>query len=49
VAVPLRDRKGECKGAVGMTLQAPAYSAEAITERLLPLLNDAAQSLRPLL
>ena len=49
VAVALRDRKGECKGGVGMTLQASAYTPAQIAERLLPLLVDAAQALRPLL
>jgi IclR family pca regulon transcriptional regulator len=49
VAMALRDRKGECKGAIGMTLQAQAYTTAQIQERLLPLLVDAAQSLRPLL
>ena len=49
VAVALRDRKGESKGAIGMTVQAVAYSPEQMEERLLPLLNEAAQALRPLL
>ncbi|HEX6707104.1 MAG TPA: IclR family transcriptional regulator C-terminal domain-containing protein [Albitalea sp.] len=49
VAVPLKDRRGECKGAIGMTLQVQSYGSEEIIERLLPLLREAAQSLRPLL
>jgi len=49
VAVALRDRKGECRGAVGMTLPTSAYATEQITGKLLPLLTDAAQSLRSLL
>jgi len=32
-----------------MTLQAQAYTTEAMVEKLLPLLREAAQSLRPLL
>lgn len=49
VAVPLRDRKGECKGALSMTLQMAAFSAEQTRDKLLPLLLEAAQALRPLL
>jgi IclR family transcriptional regulator, pca regulon regulatory protein len=49
VAVALRDRKGECKGAVGMTLPGAAFTPEQITQNLLPLLNEVAQALRPLL
>ena len=49
IALPLKDRKGECRGAIGMTLQAQAYSSESMVEKLLPLLREAATSLRPLL
>jgi len=49
LAVPLLDRKGECKGAIGMTLQAHAWSTEDQIAQLLPLLREAAQALRPLL
>ncbi|MDE1950698.1 MAG: helix-turn-helix domain-containing protein [Burkholderiales bacterium] len=49
VAVALRDRKGACKGALGMTLPATAFTTEQIRDRLLPLLNEAVQALRPLL
>jgi IclR family pca regulon transcriptional regulator len=49
IAMPLKDRKGECKGAIGMTLQTQSYTTEAMQEKLLPLLREAAQSLRPLL
>src|SRR2546423_5492417 len=49
IAMPRKDRKGECKGAIGMTLQSQAYTSEAMVEKLLPLLREAAQSLRPLL
>ena len=49
IATALRDRKGECKGAVGMTLPSTAYTQDQLRERLLPLLQEAAQSLRPLL
>ncbi len=49
IAVALKDRRGECRGAIGMTLQVQAYTSEQMAEKLLPLLREAAQSLRPLL
>jgi IclR family pca regulon transcriptional regulator len=49
IATPLIDRRGECRAAIGMTVQAQAYSTQDLTERLLPLLRHAAQELRPLL
>jgi IclR family pca regulon transcriptional regulator len=49
VAVALKDRKGECKGAISMTLQLQSFTTEQIADRLLPMLVDAAQALRPLL
>jgi IclR family pca regulon transcriptional regulator len=47
--VPLRDRKGACTGAIGMTVQRPAYSESQMIDRLLPLLRSAAQDLRSIL
>jgi IclR family pca regulon transcriptional regulator len=49
IAVALKDRRGECRGAIGMTLQMQSYTSEQMVEKLLPLLREAAQSLRPLL
>ena len=49
IAMVLIDRHGDCKGAIGMTLQAQAYSSDDKVARLLPLLREAAQALRPLL
>ena len=49
IAVPLIDRKGECKGAVGMTLQTQGVTREQTVARLLPLLQETAHALRPLL
>jgi IclR family pca regulon transcriptional regulator len=49
IAMALKDRKGECKGAIGMTVQSQVYTGEQMVEKLLPLLREAAQSLRPLL
>ncbi|MBI5717134.1 MAG: helix-turn-helix domain-containing protein [Burkholderiales bacterium] len=49
IAVALRDRRGECVGAVGMTVPVRPQSREAMVERMLPLLQEAMQTLRPLL
>ena len=49
IAVVLRGHKGDCVGALSMTLQSQAYTIEQTTQRLLPLLIDTAQSLRNLL
>src|SRR5258706_6056519 len=45
IAVALRDRKGECKGAVGMTMPIQPHSREQMVARMLPLLQEAAQAL----
>lgn len=49
VATVLRDRFGDCKAAVGMTLQSAAWPPDQITARLVPALLETAQTLRPLL
>jgi IclR family pca regulon transcriptional regulator len=49
IAMALIDRHGECKGAIGMTLQTQSYSMDDMVRGLLPMLREAAQSLRPLL
>jgi IclR family transcriptional regulator, pca regulon regulatory protein len=49
LGVAVKDRKGECCGAVSMTLQMQPLSAAQVIERLLPLLQELAQGLRPLL
>ena len=49
LAVALKGRKGECRGALGMTLQMSLMSREQAIERLLPALREAAQALRPLI
>lgn len=48
MAVALKDRKGDCVGAIGVTLQMQQMTPEQMVERLLPHLRDAAQALRPL-
>lgn len=49
IAVALRDRKGECKGAIGMTMPIQPQTRDQMVARLLPPLQEAAQALRPLL
>ena len=49
VAVLLQDRHGQCKAAVGMTLQVAAWPREAIVEKLVPALRETMQTLRPVL
>ena len=49
IATPLKDRKGECVGAIGMTTPMMPLTREQTIERFLPLLQDAAQALRPIL
>lgn len=49
ISMPLLDRKGECKGALGMTVLSATYSDESMRTQLLPHLREAAQMLRPLL
>jgi len=49
IATALRDRKGVCKGAVGMTMPSISYTPDQMRANLLPLLYEAAQALRPLL
>jgi IclR family pca regulon transcriptional regulator len=46
VAVPLKDRRGETRAAIGMTLQAQFWSDEQIHAQLLPALLETAQTLR---
>jgi IclR family pca regulon transcriptional regulator len=48
ISMPLIDLHGEVKAALGMTLPNANYTAEAMVERLLPLLREAAQALRTL-
>lgn len=49
VAVPLRDRNGECKAALSMTLQTSIWSESLIVEKLVPLIVEAAQVMRPVI
>ena len=49
MSVPLLDRKGVCKGAIGCTTPAASYSQQQLIDKLLPLLREAALALQPLL
>lgn len=49
ISVPLVDRKGECQGAVGMTVLSTHYDAPRMQLELLPALLELTQQLRPLL
>jgi IclR family pca regulon transcriptional regulator len=49
IAIPIKDRKGECRGSIGMTLQSQSYSQESMLEKLLPALREVAVELRPIL
>jgi IclR family transcriptional regulator, pca regulon regulatory protein len=49
LAVALLDRKGVCKAALSVTVPTASYSEKQAVDKLLPLLREAAQSLRPLL
>jgi IclR family pca regulon transcriptional regulator len=46
VAAPLRDRHGECKAALSMTLQTSVWSEDLIEEKLVPLIFETVQVLR---
>jgi IclR family pca regulon transcriptional regulator len=49
IALPLANRKGECVGAVGMTLPRLPETADEMVARLLPALQEAVRALRPIL
>jgi len=46
IAVPVKDRKGACVGAIGTTVPMQPLSREESIERLLPKLNDVVEILR---
>ncbi len=49
LAVALKDRRGECKGSIGLVMPLQPMTREQAVERILPLLRDAANALRPLI
>ena len=46
IAMPLRDRHGECKAALSMTLQSSVWDDASIVDQLLPLMIETSQVLR---
>lgn len=49
IAVPIKDRKGECVGAIGCTLPVQPMSREETIQRLLPPILEVQQILREVL
>jgi IclR family transcriptional regulator, pca regulon regulatory protein len=49
VSVALRDRRGRCVAAIGMTVQSLQWTPQRIVAQLLPALEETVQSLRPVL
>jgi IclR family pca regulon transcriptional regulator len=49
IAVAVKDRKGECVGAIGITVNLQRHVPQRFTHELLPVLRDAVRSLRPIL
>jgi IclR family transcriptional regulator, pca regulon regulatory protein len=49
IAVAVKDRKGACVGAIGMTVNLQLNAPRRFTDELLPPLREAAQALRPIL
>ena len=49
MSVALLDRKGVCKGAIGATTPAASVTQQQLIDKLLPLLREAAEALKPLL
>ena len=49
VAVPLKNRRGRCIAAIGMTVQSVQWNADRIVAQLLPALQETAKNLRQIL
>jgi IclR family pca regulon transcriptional regulator len=49
IAVPLKDLRGDLVGALSVLLPIQGESAEAVVKRIVPVLQEAAQSLRNLI
>jgi IclR family pca regulon transcriptional regulator len=47
--VPLKNRRGDCLGAIGMTVQLQSLATDAMVQTLLTPLREAAQAMRPIL
>lgn len=49
LAVALKDRKGRCHYALSVTVQRDAYPGDQLVTKLLPVLREVAETLRPIL
>ncbi len=49
LAVPLKDRKGRCQYGLSVTVQRQMYPGDQLVTKLLPVLRDVAETLRPVL
>ena len=49
LAVALKDRKGRCKYALSVTVQQQLYPGEQLTKKLLPVLREVAEAMRPII
>jgi IclR family transcriptional regulator, pca regulon regulatory protein len=49
VSMPLKDRRGRCIAAVGMTVQTVHWNMQRVATQLLPVLQSVAQDLRQIL
>jgi len=49
LAVALKDRKGRCHYALSVTVQREAYPGDSMVTKLLPVLREVAETLRPIL
>jgi IclR family pca regulon transcriptional regulator len=49
IAMAVKDRKGDCVGAIGMTVQLQGHPQAQMVQTLLPSLREAARALRPIL
>lgn len=48
IAMPVKDRKGECRGAIGSTMPSQPYTDDEMVQRFLPRLTEVANVLRDL-
>lgn len=49
LAVALKDRKGRCQYALSVTVQRQMYPGRQMVSKLLPILREVAEALRPVL
>lgn len=49
LSVPLKDRRGRCEYGVSVTVQRLAYPDDQMVTRLLPVLQEVAETLRPII